>query len=99
MQLKIYIETTIPSFYHEDRIDIAAVARREWTRQWWTDKRQNYDLVTSVAVLNELESGDYPKKENCLRLLSDFSVVTIVPEIIDIVEVYMACYLTKSTFG
>jgi len=34
MQLKIYIETTIPSFYHEDRIDIAAVARREWTRQW-----------------------------------------------------------------
>jgi predicted nucleic acid-binding protein len=89
MQLKIYIETTIPSFYHEDRIDIAAVARREWTRQWWTDKRQNYDLVTSVAVLNELESGDYPKKENCLRLLSDFSVVTIVPEIIDIVEVYI----------
>ena len=89
MQLKIYIETTIPSFYHEDRTDIAAIARRQWTCQWWTDKRQNYDLVTSIAVLNELESGDYPKKENCLSLLSSLSVITIEPEIIDIVEVYI----------
>ena len=89
MQLKIYLETTIPSFYHEDRTDIAAIARREWTRQWWTTKRQNYDLVTSVAVLNELENGDYPKKENCLSLLSDLSVVTIETEIIDIVEIYI----------
>ncbi len=89
MQLKIYLETTIPSFYHEDRTDIAAIARCEWTRQWWTAKRQNYDLVTSVAVLNELENGDYPKKENCLSLLSTLSVVTIEPEIIDIVEVYI----------
>ncbi len=89
MQLKIYLETTIPSFYHEDRTDIAAIARREWTRQWWTTKRQNYDLVTSVAVLNELENGDYPKKENCLSLLSALSVVTIETEIIDIVEVYI----------
>ncbi len=89
MQLKIYIETTIPSFYHEDRIDIAAIARREWTRQWWTDKRQDYDLVTSVAVLNELETGDYPKKENCLSLLSELSMVTIESEIVDIVEAYI----------
>jgi predicted nucleic acid-binding protein len=89
MKPKIYVETTIPSFYHEDRIDVAAVARREWTRQWWTDKRQNYDLLTSIAVLNELESGDYPKKENCLNLLNDLLLVTVEPEIIDIVQVYI----------
>jgi hypothetical protein len=81
---KIYVETTIPSFYHEDRIDVAAVARREWTHQWWTNKRQNYDLLTSIAVLNELENGDYPKKENCLNLLNDLLLVTIEPEIIDL---------------
>jgi hypothetical protein len=32
---KIYIETSIPSFYHEIRTEPDMIARREWTRFWW----------------------------------------------------------------
>jgi hypothetical protein len=31
---RVYIETTIPSFYHERRTPADIVARRDWTRQW-----------------------------------------------------------------
>ncbi|CDI03578.1 conserved hypothetical protein [Candidatus Competibacter denitrificans Run_A_D11] len=89
MKPKVYIETTIPSFYYEDRTDAAAIARRDWTYQWWLEKRQNYDLLTSIAVLNELQNGDYLKKENCLKLLNDISLVTVERQIIDIVQVYI----------
>ncbi len=86
---RVYIETTIPSFYHETRSDTATQARRDWTRQWWDEERQNYELVTSAAVLDEIQNGDYPKKENALALLSEVPLVSIEPEIADIVAVYI----------
>lgn len=54
MKKRVYIETTIPSFYFEPRSDPEMVARRDWTRRWWADAGVRYELVTSVAVLEEL---------------------------------------------
>ncbi len=91
MKPKVYIETTIPSFYHETRTDAAAVARQQWTRQWWGKHRRNYELLTSVAVLGELQSEDYPeqKQEKCLALMGELPLVAVEPEVIDIVQVYI----------
>ncbi len=89
MKPTVYIETTIPSFYCEDRTDIAAVARLEWTRRWWDECRQEYDLYTSIAVVDELRRGDYPRKEQCLALLSDLPLIALEAEVLDIVGVYM----------
>ncbi len=60
---RIYIETTIPSFYHEVRADPKMVARREWTREWFDVAIANDELVTSAAVLDELERGDFPGRD------------------------------------
>ena len=57
---KIYIETSIPSFYHEVRSEPDMVATRQWTREWWDQRRGDDELVTSEAVLEELEDGEYP---------------------------------------
>lgn len=91
MKPKVYIETTIPSFYHETRTDAAAVARQQWTHQWWDKHRRNYELLTSVAVLGELQSEDYPeqKQEKCLALMGELPLVAVEPEVIDIVQVYI----------
>jgi hypothetical protein len=62
MKPKVYIETSIPSFYHEVRSAPDMVARREWTRDWWNSASYNYQLVTSIAVLDELNRGDFPGK-------------------------------------
>ena len=45
MPRRVYIETTIPSFYFEVRSELEMVVRREWTRRWWRDAGANYELV------------------------------------------------------
>ena len=50
MLAKVYIETTIPSFYFEVRIEPEMAARRGWTREWWDNHRDEYAPVTSIPV-------------------------------------------------
>jgi len=89
MQPTVYIETTIPSFYYEVRTEPDMVARRQWTRQWWDECRNLYSLVTSVAVLDELATGNYPNKDSALSLLDHLPLVAVVPSIVEIVETYI----------
>jgi predicted nucleic acid-binding protein len=89
MQPRVYIETTIPSFYHEVRTEPEMVARRNWTRTWWDDRRHVYQLVTSVAVLDELQAGTFPNKDHALALLTEVPFVPVEPTIIEIVETYI----------
>jgi predicted nucleic acid-binding protein len=91
MKKRVYIETSIPSFYYENRTDAAAVSRREWTRQWWDNQSHAYELVSSQAVLDELNNGDYPdyKRKNCIALLDDLTFLPIEAEIALIVKTYL----------
>jgi hypothetical protein len=43
----VYVETSIPSFYHEARTEPEMIVRREWTRRWWKVAQERYELVTS----------------------------------------------------
>ncbi len=70
MKPKVYIETSIPSFYYEARTEPDMVARREWTREWWNRASDNYVLVTSLAVLDELNRGNFPGKSEAIELIS-----------------------------
>ena len=54
---RAYVETSIPSFYHELRLAPDVVARRDWTRLWWADAAAKYELVISPAVIGELSLG------------------------------------------
>ena len=65
------------------------VARRDWTRDWWDNQRQDYLLLTSEAVLDELTRGDYPNKEKALLLINDVGLVEIDDAITEIVEAYV----------
>ena len=89
MVSRVYIETTIPSFYHEVRTDPDMIARRDWTRQWWDSKHTDYELVTSEAVIDELEKGNFSQRENCLALVENVPLLDIGEEIADIVTAYI----------
>ncbi|MEW5804349.1 MAG: type II toxin-antitoxin system VapC family toxin [bacterium] len=90
MKKIVYIETTIPSFYYEVRTEPEMAARRNWTREWWDSQRHYYQLVTSLAVIEELENGDYPNKEQVLQMLTDVPILSIPMEIRDVVDTYIA---------
>jgi len=65
------------------------VARRDWTREWWDDRRHAYDLVTSDAVLDELDRGDHPVKEHALSMVQTLTLLEIGPETAEIVDAYI----------
>ncbi len=87
---RVYVETTIPSFYFEERTDPDIVARRVWTRQWWEVADSRYELVTSVAVLDELAGGPPERSPAWLSLVATLPLVPVVPAVADIVAVYVA---------
>jgi hypothetical protein len=90
MRQTIYVETTIPSFYYEVRLEPEMVARREWTRQWWEIAQPRADLVTSAAVVGELERGDYPGRSDCLALIASLPLLAIDAAVLDIATTYVA---------
>lgn len=90
MSKTVYIETSIPSFFYEERAGADMVARRDWTRQWWAAATEHYDLVTSPAVIDELERGDYPSRDDCLKLVDRLELLEITPEVLDVVDTYIA---------
>jgi len=56
MRPTVYIETTIPSYYCDDRSDLMHDILR--TRQWWNRERNDYECATSLIVIEELDGGD-----------------------------------------
>ena len=89
----VYIETSIPSFYHETRQEPEMVARRHWTRHWWDQCASRYDLVTSAGVVAELQEGEYETQAAAVELVADLPQLEIVDDIADIIDVYLANHL------
>lgn len=89
MPRTVYIETSIPSFYHDIRTEPEMVARRNWTREWWEKCRRSFSLLTSDAVTDELASGNFPNRSKALALIRGIPRVRIEPAIAGIVSVYV----------
>lgn len=90
MSKLIYIETTIPSFYHENRQKPELIAMRNWTREWWETATAVDEIVTSDAVLAELELTPEPKRGECLKLMADVPILPGPAEIDETVAFYIA---------
>ena len=89
MTNSVYIETTIPNMYYEERVDAETVARRHWTRYWWDGESADYRLLTSAAVVEELSRGEHPNKDDKIALISSLPLLSIENDVIEIVEVYI----------
>ena len=85
----VYIETSIPSFYHTLRTDPESVARMHWTHQWWQEYADKSTLLTSAAVIEELQQGAGSKNEVRISLLDQATVLPISNEVIEIAQVYI----------
>jgi len=93
---RIYVETTIPSFYHEVRSAPEMVARRKWTRDWFDAASKAEELVTSAAVLIELERGLFPGRAEAIEMIADLIPLAITDEVEKIVEEYISRLLMPS---
>jgi predicted nucleic acid-binding protein len=89
MHPKVYIETSVISFYFEKRKEPEMVARRNWTVDWWKNEADCFTCLTSTAVINELQRGSHPNKEECLNLIKELALLPVEKEIFDIAKVYI----------
>ena len=86
---RVYIETTIPSFYYEVRTDATMVARRQWTREWFDTSILSDEIVTSAAVLEELERGVFPGRAEAISMIKEITPLQITDDIRQIVREYI----------
>lgn len=96
---RVYVETTIPSFYHEARTAPEIVARREWTRQWWAVAPGRYELVTSPAVLDELAGGPSERNADWVALVGHLPLLPVEPAVAEIVQAYLRHKLMPAALG
>ena len=60
MPPKVYVETSVIGAYFEERTDVVSASQFYWSRLWWDEIRNSYDVVVSEAVVNELANPNYP---------------------------------------
>jgi hypothetical protein len=87
---RVYVETTIPSFYYETRAAAELVAMRRITRHWWVRHRPSFQLCTSDAVIAELSQAPEPKRSQVLNLMRGVERLQIPEEAIAVAEAYIA---------
>jgi hypothetical protein len=86
---RVYIETTVPSFYFDTRADPTIVAWRRSTRRWWDRYRHRYDLVTSEAVIAELDAAPLEKARSAKALLRGLPLLPQPAGFDDLVSYYI----------
>jgi predicted nucleic acid-binding protein len=94
---RVYVETTIPSFYYETRTQPNLVAWRDLTREWWSDAAEQYELVTSFTVFVELSRGRSADLVRLrMELLSGIPLLLSNWKISEIVQMYLRHKLMPS---
>jgi len=97
---KVYLETSIFSFYYDERTQPDIVARRSWTREFWELCKANYSMFTSVGTLTELNRGNKSHKGAALRLAESLPAYPGTDDIKSIVAVYIKeMLMPRDPFG
>jgi len=97
---RIYIETTVVSFYFNARPEPEMIARQNWTRRWLDAAISSSDeLVISLAVETELRAGDFPHKSDTIELASRFPLLDVNVSVIETVQAYIANHVMPNDPG
>jgi len=91
MKRTVYLDTTIPNFYFDERESIKKFA--EITRTWWQEERHNFDIWISEETLNELGEGIYPHQKEALEFAAQLPILLPDENIIATARIYLENYL------
>jgi hypothetical protein len=79
---KVYLETTIPSLLTAwPSRDLIIAADQQSTRDWWENRRQDFELFISPEVLGEAAQGDPEAARLRLEVLATLPVLAATQEV------------------
>ena len=97
---RIYIETTVVSFYFNARPEPEMVARQNWTRRWLgCDESHRTNSSLALPSKPNLSAGDFPHKSDMIELASRFPLLDVNDAVIEAVEAYIANHVMPSDPG
>jgi hypothetical protein len=83
--MRVYIESTIPSYLAARRPrDARQASRQATTQRWWDRERAKHELFVSAAVLEEISRGEAQMAEKRLALvhgIPKLDMVSVAEEI------------------
>jgi len=97
MKKTVYLDTTIPSYYYDDRKETAFL--REKTRSWFKTEARVYRIVVSEATLVEAQGGDYTGKEKVVEFIGRWPALRYDPILDQIVATYIDNCLMPAEYG
>jgi len=89
MKTRVYIETTIPSFYYTLRTDTQSQAMMHWTRRWWAEFVPRFALVTSPVVIAELRRGTGERTQQRVDLLEEAELLEVTALAEEVANIYI----------
>jgi hypothetical protein len=79
---RLHVESSIVSYLTaRPSCDLITAARQAITQEWWQERRLQFELVTSEAVLEEAEAGDSIFAQSRLDLLKRIPLLTITDDV------------------
>ncbi|TVR61188.1 MAG: hypothetical protein EA420_12680, partial [Candidatus Competibacteraceae bacterium] len=86
MRRKVYIETSVISYLTaRPSKTILGAAHQQITSAWW-ERRSEYELLISEAVLRECRAGDPDAAQRRLAIVADLPLLLITEDALQIAE-------------
>ena len=87
MKPKLYLESTIPSYYAaRPSRDLVTAAHQQITRDWWIRRLADFDIYVSQVVLDEVAAGDLEMGRQRLKLIHEFPILSANEEVSSLAE-------------
>jgi hypothetical protein len=80
LKSRVYLETTVISYLTAvPSRDIVQAAHQQITREWW-ERRKDFDLFVSQAVITESSRGDSSAAARRLAVLQDVAILEVTED-------------------
>ncbi|MBF0440068.1 MAG: type II toxin-antitoxin system VapC family toxin [Magnetococcales bacterium] len=78
MKPRLYLETSIISYLAAlPSRDLIVAAHQQITQEWWTERRDQYELFVSELVIQEIEMGDKNAAQRRLSLVESITILMV----------------------
>lgn len=91
MKPRVYIETSVVSYLTgRSSRDLVVAAHQEVTREWWRDRANDFSLIVSDLVMEEVERGDMEAVAARRTALEGLPVLSTHDEAVGVAEVLLS---------
>ena len=96
--MRIYIESTIPSYVvARPARDLLQAARQQLTRDWWDSQRKKHEIFASQIVLDEIAFGEKAMARLRLELLQGVPLLRVTDEVKEFARKILSSRLLPAT--